>query len=538
MPGSAKQFNFFKASAMLAFFGLLSRVAGLLRDRVLAGKFGASPTLDVYYSAFRIPDFIFNLIITGAIASAFIPMFVAEYKRSEREGWNLANNFLNVALVVVVGLSLLAIIFTPQLMPLVAPGFAGGQLKEAISLTRLLFLSPILFTFSTVAGAVLQSLKRFFAYSLAPIFYNLGIIFGALYLEPRLGIMGLGYGVVLGALLHVLVQVPSLRSAGFRWRALLHFGDRGLKKMVALMVPRTLGLASGQINLLVLNSVASTIAVGSITILNFANNAWIVPVSFIGISMATAVFPSLSDFAAGEEKEKFESTLMNVMKNMILLGIPATALMIIFRVEIIQVLLGAGQFNIADARLTGGIMALFALGIVPFALEQILNRAFYAMHHTVIPVVVSIFGDLVNVLFAILFAYTMPISFFTAFFNLFLPVADITTYRMLGLGMALSLANTLSFVVLWIGFLRFNPHRYNVPMMVFTLRVGLATLLSAMAYYVTIPYIALPLFSSSFLSMLTQLVSGVILFGIYFLVFAFLFRIQELRLLLSKGLRI
>ncbi len=518
-----------KAVGVLAFFGLVSRAFGLLRDRILASHFGASPILDTYYSAFRIPDFIFNLIISGAIASAVIPIFISYYKEDEERGWLLINHFLNFALILVFLLSVVFIIFAPWLMPFITPGFPPAQLAQAIQLTRLMFLSPLIFTFSTVIGAVLQSLRRFTVYSIAPLLYNLGIIIGAVYLVPIFGILGLGYGVVLGAILHLIVQIPVVYSAGFRWRFLFSLRDKGLRKIITLMVPRTLGLASGQINLVVINAIASTVAVGSITIINFANNLWIVPISIIGIAIPTAVFPSLSDLSADHDRQQFLATFNHVFRHMLCLGIPATVVMIVLRQPIIQLILGVGRFSIADIEITAAAIAIFALGIVPFSLEQLVNRAFYAMHHTGIPVIMSIIADIVNVILSLLFVHQATSGWLYRLLQAVFQFSDGPLMRVLGLSLALTLANIVNFVLLWIGFRSYVRYRGAARLSVLSLKLGIMSIAAAACLIYTNAVLALPTQAFTFLGQFLLLSLDLLIFIIYGIMFAWILKIEELR---------
>ena len=202
------------ASALLAFFNLASRLMGLVRDRVLASRFGASDILDVYYISFQIPDLIFNLLAIGAISTAFIPLFIEyETKRGKQEAWKLTSNFLNLLLVVLFAGVAVLFVLTPWLIDIVAPGFDEGKKYLATLFTRVMFASPLVFAFSIVAGSVLQASNRFLAFAMAPLAYNLGIIIGAVYFEPLFGPLGLAEGVVLGSLLHLAVQLPALFKA-------------------------------------------------------------------------------------------------------------------------------------------------------------------------------------------------------------------------------------------------------------------------------------------------------------------------------------
>ncbi len=429
----------FRAASVLAVFGLISRLVGLLRDRVLASHFGAGPVLDIYYAAFRIPDFIFNLIITGAMAAAFIPVFTRVYRENEKSGWKLVNNFLMSALLAVGILAIAGVIFAPQIIRLAVPGFTPEQQEITVRLTRIMFLSPMIFSISTVFGSVLQARRRFWAYAIAPIFYNIGIIVGVYFLEPWIGIDGLAIGVVVGALLHLVAQVPSVWGAGFSWRPFINFGDQNLKKIFFLMLPRTFALATSQINFTILNAVASTIAVGSISIFNLANNIWIAPVSLLGIALPTAIFPLMSELSADKKHAELVALLQRTMKQMLLIGIPLTIGTIVFGEIGIRLVLGVGQFNVSDVHLTALVVSAFALSIVPYSMVQLINRAFYALHDTKIPVIASIVSDV----------STIALAF------VFIRFAMTSDMRLIALALAISVGNVIQLMCVGLWFHRF-----------------------------------------------------------------------------------
>lgn len=437
---SQKTHSILGVASMLAVFGFVSRFVGLFRDRILASHFGASQTLDIYYSAFRIPDFIFNLIITGAITAAFIPVFTRAFRRDNKDGWRIASNFLTSALIAVVALAVIGIISTPYLVRWIAPGFNEAAQILTIRLTRIMFLSPILFGISTVFGAILQSRRRFLAYALAPIAYNLGIIGGIYFLVPIFGLDGLAFGVVAGALLHLLIQMPAVFRAGFRWRFILNTRDRELREIFTLMIPRTFALATSQINFTILSAIASTIAIGSIAIFNLANNIWIAPVSIIGIALPTALFPVMAELSADNQREKLVELLKKTIRKTLWIGLGLTVLTILFSEFGIRMLLGVGKFKVSDIHLTALVVSAFAISIVPYALAQIVNRAFYALHNTFYPVVASIISDVSTIGMAFLF-----IGYF-----------DDPRLKLISLALAISFGNIIQIIFAWSWFRKFS----------------------------------------------------------------------------------
>ena len=406
----------FGAGIVLASFNLLSKIIGLLRDRILAGSFGAGDTLDIYYTAFRIPDFIFNLIVIGAVSAAFIPVFIEKYEKDKSGAWDLISNFLNFSLIIIALISVVLLIFTPQLMEYIAPGFDADNKEAAIALTRLMFLSPIIFAISTIVGSALQSLQKFMAYAIAPIFYNLGIIIGALVFAPMMdkAYMGLGWGVVLGALMHLAVQFPALVNSGFHWRKVLNFKDSALRKIITLMIPRTIGLAALQINFIVINAIASTLAVGSITVFNFANHLQYLPIGFFGVSLATAAFPTFTRRAL-TDRARFVQNVSSAIRNITLMVLPVSIAMYFLRFWIVDIVLGVGNFSVSDITLTAEVLGIFSFSILAYSLILILSKAYFAVQNTRTPVIFSIVSIAVNIYLSFQFAYLGVIGLAIAF---------------------------------------------------------------------------------------------------------------------------
>jgi len=293
------------AASLVGLSALISRFLGLIRDRLLAGRFGAGTELDIYFAAFKIPDFVYGILITGGIVGTFLPLFSDYFQKEKEKGWDFANNVLNCFLICLLIICAILFLFTPQILDFIVPGFSPKEKIITTNLTRIMFLSPIFFGLSNIFSGILHYFNRFLTYSLAPILYNLGIILGILFLVPRFGIYGLSYGVILGAFSHLIIQIPSAISAGFSYKSTFNFKLPGLKRMFKLMVPRTIGAAASHINLIVITGLASTLVSGSIAIFNFSNNLQYFPIGIIGVSFAIAAFPVLSKTWANGQKERF-----------------------------------------------------------------------------------------------------------------------------------------------------------------------------------------------------------------------------------------
>ncbi|MBI2625795.1 murein biosynthesis integral membrane protein MurJ [Candidatus Parcubacteria bacterium] len=351
------------AAVLIAGFGLASRVLGLVRDRILAGMFGASG-LDVYYAAFQVPDLLYSLLVVGAISTAFIPVFAGYFERDTREAWRVASGVFSLFAIVFSVLAVLAIFFAPAFMRFVVPGFSPERRAVAIDLTRIMFLSPVFFGLANVLASALQYFRRFFLVSVAPLLYNLGIIFGAVVLTPVLGPAGLAWGVVLGAISFFVLHLVGVAGMGFRFLDLASMFHVGVRTIIVQALPRTVGLALTQIVAVVMAVIASSFAAGSIGVYNLALNLQGVPIGLVGVAFASAAFPKLSRAWAEGNGATFRATLSHTLREILFFLVPFAALLIILRAQVVRVFYGFGKFGWVDTRLTAAALGLFAISIV------------------------------------------------------------------------------------------------------------------------------------------------------------------------------
>jgi len=398
------------ASLILAISYFLSAVLGLLRDRLLAGTFGAGNELDVYYAAFTVPDFIALILIFGAISAAVIPIFSGYLIKDKDQAWKYVSTFLNVFLGFLIAVCLILIILTPFLISITAPGFSGEKKELAIALMRIMFLSPIILGASNLISGVLQVFHRFLITALAPLMYNIGIIIGILFFVPKFGVIGLAWGVVLGGILHLSIQLPAFIFSGFKYKANFNYKDEGVVKTIKLMAPRSLGLGAGQLNTIATTAIASTLMSGSIAVFNLANNLSSLFVNAIAVSISTAAFPAMSMHFIKQENKDFLRKFSGVLGQIIFLTIPISLLILILRAQIVRVILGAGEFGWADTRLTTACLGILALNLIAQAFILFLSKSFYAAHNTKIPAIISIATVAVNIILSLLFVFVIKSS--------------------------------------------------------------------------------------------------------------------------------
>ncbi|MCR4334524.1 MAG: murein biosynthesis integral membrane protein MurJ [Patescibacteria group bacterium] len=380
-----------EAAYLLGFSAILSQILALVRDRLLAYSFGAGHELDIYYAAFRIPDLIFVSIGSIVSISVLVPFLIEKINKSEKEGKSFIDSTFSLFFILIIVASVLVYIFIPYLASKVFPGFIDSKtLSHLISLSRILLLSPILLGISNFLASITQVHNRFFIYAISPLLYNVGIIFGIIFLYPFFGLLGLGWGVVLGALMHLLIQVPFAISKGLFPRLSFNIDFASIRKVMTLSLPRTLTLSSNQIATFFLIGMASVMTAGSISIFSFSFNLQSVPLSIIGVSYASAVFPALARLFSSGNRDKFIEQMIVSARHIIFLSTPLMVLFVVLRAQIVRVILGAGNFNWSDTRLTAAALAIFSISVVPQGLLMLFVRAYYSKGDTKKPLVINL----------------------------------------------------------------------------------------------------------------------------------------------------
>ncbi len=392
------------AAAIVAFGFIGSRLLGVLRTAAIADAFGAEPELDAWRVAFQIPDLIFQVLAGATMGSAFIPVFARLYKNESTErAWYLASSVLTLVTIATAVLCAIAFIAAPVLVPLMAPGLGEGVddpdalVDRAVFLTRIMLLSPLLFAVSGMLTGILNARQQFFLPALAPMLYNLAIIAGAVVLSRPFGVEGLAIGVVVGAGLHLAVQVPGLIRERMRYRFLLDVKDAATREVGRLMGPRILGLAAVQLNLFITIFFASQIGSGAIANMTYAFTIAQLPLALFGMALSTAVFPRLADQMADGDLAALHNTVSRVLRLIMFLTIPAAVGLALLREPVTVLLLQGGAFGPGDAAVTAAALGWYCLGIVPLAGTEIHSRGFYAMGDTRTPVLMTLVALGVNV---------------------------------------------------------------------------------------------------------------------------------------------
>lgn len=437
---------------LLGFFAFLAQLLAFLRDRLLASTFGASGTLDIYYAGFRIPDLIFVTVASLVSISILVPIFT-KMQDSEKDLKDLIDGIFSFFSIIIFLVSLIAFVLTPFLTSKFFPGLTGENAVTLINISRILLLSPILLGISNFFASIVQIHNRFFLYALSPILYNVGIILGIVFLHPIFGIYGLVYGVCIGALLHAAIQVPFIiKEKKFpRFKLNINFAEIG--KIVALSIPRTITLSTGSISILFLVSLASVIGAGAISIFNFSFNLQTGPLSIIGVSYASAIFPVLSKLFVEGQKEAFIARMVSVTKHIFFWALPACALFIVLRAQIVRTVLGGGAFDWSDTKLTAATLAIFTLSMIPQSLILLFVRAFYSEGKTSKPLLINLFSMFVTIISAYLFLHVYnTYQTFSYFIQSLFRIEDVPGSSVTMLALAYSFGITLNTVLHWIAF--------------------------------------------------------------------------------------
>ncbi len=380
-----------------------SKLIGLGREVIIAKAFGTGPELDAYYAAFNIPDLLFTLIAGGALATAFIPVFTGYLVRGDLAGaWRLASAVFNLTFTIVTILALGVALAAPFLVArAIAPGFSVEQRWLTANLMRLILLSTVIFSVSGIVMGVLNAHQHFLLPAFAPAFYNLGIIGGALLLTPWMGIYGLALGVVIGAGLHLAIQVPGLIRYGMRYTFGLGLANPGLHQIAWLMGPRVLALGAVQLNFLISTNLASRLGAGSVSALNFGWLVMQLPESIFAAAVAQAAFPFLAELAARGQQEELRATLSNTLRAVLALTIPAMAGLIVLGRPWIQLLFQRGAFGTSSTEAVYGALVFYALGLIGHSSLELVARLFYAQKDTMTPLFAVIGAMVVNLLLSL-----------------------------------------------------------------------------------------------------------------------------------------
>jgi putative peptidoglycan lipid II flippase len=393
---------------MLAF--IVSNLVGLVRQILVSNAFGTDSSLDAFYAAATLPDLLFNLLAGGALASAFIPTFTGFLSKENREGaWKLASSVMNLSGLALAFFSGLAALFAPQLVDhvlfILKPGLDPALQILTTNLLRIILIAPVIFGISGLCMAILNTHQKFLMPALAPVFNWIGWILGIVFLVPFMGIYGLAWGYVLGALMHLGIQIPGLlKLPGRRYFPSLGVRDPALREVARLMGPRLVGVMAVQVNFVINAVIAAGLGEGSLSAINVSRMVMTMPLFVIAQSIATAALPTFAMQVSRGELGEMRSSLAATLRGIFLLSIPSTLGLILLRQPLVAALFQHGAFDARSTEMVAWALMWYTAGLVGHSVVEILSRAFYALHDTKTPVIVGTIAMGLNALFSFAFA--------------------------------------------------------------------------------------------------------------------------------------
>jgi putative peptidoglycan lipid II flippase len=516
-----RQTNILSAAFVIMVTVALSAFLGLVRDRLLAGSFGATRTLDIYLAAFRLPDIIFQLLVMGALSAAFIPVFT-EYinKNDEKTAWHVASSIINIGLVIFLFLSLIVIIFAPALSFIIAPGFKKDELAILANLTRIMMFFQVFFIIGNFFTGILHSYQRFLIPAIAPIFYNAGIIIGIVFLTPTMGIYGPTWGVAIGTVLFFLIQLPFVKKIGIQYSFSFDLHHKGVREIGKLMVPRVINLGISQIDISIDLILSSLMMGGQYTIFNFARHLMQFPVNLFGASIGQASLPTLSAEKAKQNLEEFKTTFLTSFHQILYLTVPMSVLLLVLRIPLVRLVFGAARYDWPATVDTGRALGIFCLSIFAQSITHLLVRGFYAFHNTKTPLMISAVFVVVNSVLSIVFTLVFHLG-------------------VKGLAMSTSIASIGSTLTLLL-YLDHTVGKFSRPKLIIpAIKIGIASFITGICLYIPMKLLDQLVFDTTKTINLILLTSIVSFCGFcVYLFLTWIFQVEEVKTFINLGKRI
>ncbi len=523
------------AALILSGSAFLSHLLALARDRLLAGTFGAGETLDLYFAAFRLPDLIEAVLVSGGLSAVFLPIFSREQKKNEKEAFLFVNNLLNFTFLFLSFLGLLFFVGAPVLVRIVTPGFNPSQLDTLTWLMRIMLLSPLLFGLSSIFSGMLQYFDRFLAYSFAPVFYNLGIIFSIVFLAPRFGVYGLAVGPVLGALAHLLIQIPSAFQEGFFYRPVLTLKNHRLKETISLIPSTAIGAFFTQANVIFITALASTLFAGSISIFTLTKNLRGVPVSLVALPFCIASFPVLSKKWSGPRKKEFWNKFHAIFREMLFLVMPIAVFTFILRAQIVRIVFQTGRWGWAETRLSAASLGIFAFSILSACFIAFFRRVFYTIQKTKIISMSDGIKFTLTVVFSFLFLYLFRTEgVFARVVTEFLKLKDGETVFILVFPLALTFASFAQLLFLFLYLKKKTEMEEDKKILSSLVRVMLLSLASGGVVWLALRPLAAFVESSNLWTLLVQAGLAGASGALFYLLVSFASGFPEVEMLLKE----
>ena len=498
-----------QAAGLLMIMMLISRILGYVRDVVLLSSFGQDFRTDAYYAAFNIPDFIYSVLLGGALGSAFIPIFTQYLAQDkEEDSWIVASTIFNIMLIGAVVLISLGLIFTPQLMELLAPGYDAQTKDLAVYLTRIMFGQAFFMCLMGIAQGICHSYKKFLAPALGSVLYNVAIIVVGLLLKDKLGIVAFTLGVVFGAFLNFAVQIPTLLDIGLKYKPLIDLHHEGVKKFFVLLVPVFVGLSVTHLNTFVSTNLGSSLGEGVVTALSNAQRLMMLPVGVFAISIAVASFPSMAAHVAQGKMDAYKEDLSLSFRTIVFINVPAAVGMAVLSVPIVRAMYMQGEFTLANMDLTADALVFYCIGLLGYGAQHALNRGFYAIQDTKSPVAINVGIIFVNIVLSIV-------------------LSKIMDYR--GLALAYSIAGLLSIVALLWGLNRKVGKLGGRRIIISCLKSAISTAVMGVGVYFTAQFLENSWDMTLKWAQISQVVIAVIVGVVIYSLMASVLKMEEMK---------
>lgn len=512
-----QQTSILSAAVIITASVLLSSLTGLLSYRLLASRFydpsvKIQRQLDAYWVAFQPSDFVFQLLVVGALSAAFIPVFTKYKQKDEQDAFMMSSSVMNVVLILFVIVGIGVMIFAEQIIrSMTGEQFTADQIRLAASLTRIMLFSQFFFAVSNFLSGMLQSYQRFIIPALSPVAYNVGIIFGTVALSPYFGIYGPVYGTLIGAFLHMALQLPLAIKLGFRYRPVIQWKHPGVREVFVLTIPRAVGTAVDLIEPYFFTFFVTSIPGASLTVMRFAQRLMSIPIRVFGVPIGQAALPFLSEESSKGDEDRFRRLLTQSVHQVMFFAWPASVLLLILRIPVVRFAFGARNFPWGDTVLTGKILAILSLSIAAQAVTHVLVRGLYALHDTKGPFFVSVLS--------------MSIGIAIGWY-----VANFTQFGLLGLAAAMSLSGWSETIALF--FLLHIKIRLQVKEVVLPqLKMALAALLMACGLYFPMKALDITVIDTTHTVGLLTLTAFVSVIGMgAYLLLVWLMKLEELKI--------
>lgn len=511
------------AAALLAGSTMISLALGLFRDRLLNSTYlDTYPTgIDAYTAAFTVPDFMFFILVSGALSVTFIPVFNQRLGTGNRKSaWEISTSMVNLMAIVTLITSVLIIIFAdPLIRYIIAPGFSEASMSLAISMTRVIAVNPFLFAIATVIASIQQAVGRFTFYAMAPIFYNIGIITGLLVFTGGIsifgwqifegGIMGVALGVVFGSILQLIVSCIGLWGLGFDYHFKIHWRNKGFRKVLSLLPARSIDQGMDYLVGIVETNLASRMAEGTVRTYNQAVTLHMAPINLIGVAISTAAFPKMTERLSQGRPDLFKRELQMIIRVIIWLAMPVAALVFVTRGYIVSFIKNGGD------PLMAGLLGALSLAILFRSIYFIAARSFYAQQDTKTPLYISIFAIGLNIAMAVYFTMTL----------------DMGPY---GLAYAQSFVAVVEVLILFVVMNMRLKGLFNLDLLRAVWRMTLATVLTSIVAYIMVQLLPLEDQDESFLATFPKffVIAGVS--GVSYLLFSKMFGLKEANPILKR----